>query len=242
MSFNDSAIVFNQVWKKYSRANMFHRSIREDIVNIFNTKRNRADLSTQEFWALRDMQFSVKIGETLGVYGPNGAGKSTILKLIAGVTYPTLGNLSARGRIAPLIEIGAGFHPDLTGRENIYMNGTILGMTIADVKKKMDSIVGFSETEEIINMPVKKYSSGMYLRLAFSIAFHSEADIYLIDEILSVGDAGFQRKCLEKINQLKKIGKTLIVITHDKPLMEQIVDRIIYIDKGQLFEAVATGS
>lgn len=221
---------------------MFHRSIREDIVNIFNTKRNRADLSTQEFWALRDMQFSVKIGETLGVYGPNGAGKSTILKLIAGVTYPTLGNLSARGRIAPLIEIGAGFHPDLTGRENIYMNGTILGMTIADVKKKMDSIVGFSETEEIINMPVKKYSSGMYLRLAFSIAFHSEADIYLIDEILSVGDAGFQRKCLEKINQLKKIGKTLIVITHDKPLMEQIVDRIIYIDKGQLFEAVATGS
>ncbi|OGW55925.1 MAG: sugar ABC transporter ATP-binding protein [Nitrospirae bacterium RBG_13_43_8] len=234
MSYNQPAIEFKNVWKKYSRESVFHRSLREDIANLFSMNRNQAGIEANEFWALQDISFSIKHGETVGFYGPNGAGKSTILKLIAGVTYPAIGELSAYGGIAPLIEIGAGFHPDLSGKENIFMNGTILGMKISDIKGKMDSIVEFSELAEFIDMPVKKYSSGMYLRLAFSIAIHSEADIYLIDEILTVGDENFQKKCLEKIYDLKKQEKTLIIVTHDRNLMEKITDRIIFINKGRI--------
>lgn len=237
MSSDSSAITFDNVWKKYSKANIFHRSIREDLLNIFNMRNHRSTLSSEEFWALKDILFVVNKKETVGIFGPNGAGKSTILKLIAGVTLPTMGKIGVDGRVAPLIEIGAGFHPDLTGKENIFMNGTILGMKIPEIKKKMDSIVAFSELEEFINMPVKKYSSGMYLRLAFSIAIHSEADVYLIDEILTVGDETFQGKCLEKIFELKRNDRTLLIITHDMRLMEQIADRVIFLRKGETVEA-----
>lgn len=234
MSSDDTAVEFVNVWKKYSRESIFHRSLREDIVRLFSSQRRTGEIGVTEFWALRDVSFTLKKGETVGLFGPNGAGKSTILKLIADVTYPTKGRITKNGRIAPLIEIGAGFHPDLTGKENIYMNGTILGMKIPEIRAKLESIIAFSELHEFIDMPVKKYSSGMYLRLAFSIAIHSETDIYLIDEILTVGDEKFQEKCLDRIFALKQAGKSLIVVTHDRNLMQKVSDTVLLLDKGML--------
>ena len=154
--------------------------------------------------------------------------------MIARVTYPTKGVIEVKGRVAPLIEIGAGFHMDLTGRENIYINGAILGMRIKEIRQKIPQIVEFSELGEFIDMPVKKYSSGMYLRLGFSIAIHSDADIFLIDEILAVGDEAFQEKCLEKMKNLKKQGKTILIVTHNRQLMEKVVDRIIFLERGRI--------
>ena len=230
----ENIIELSNVWKKYSMSDIFHRSLREDIMNIFSRQSDKK-LKQDEFWALKNINISLKRGECIGLYGPNGAGKSTILKLIAHVTYPTLGTIKVNGSIAPLIEIGAGFHPDLTGRENIYMNGAIIGMSIKQIKEKMGDIIRFSEIENFIDMPVKKYSSGMYLRLGFSIAIHSTAEIYLIDEILSVGDEAFQNKCLNKIYELKeKKDKTLIIVSHDRKLLKQITERIIFIEKGDI--------
>jgi len=226
-------IVLERVWKKYYRHQVFHRSLREDIVNLFKRKQKQ-ELKKNEFWALKGINFEIKKGECVGLYGPNGAGKSTILKLIAKVTYPTKGIINVNGRVAPLIEIGAGFHLDLTGRENIYINGAILGMRIKEIKRKIPQIVEFSELGEFIDMPVKKYSSGMYLRLGFAVAIHSEADIFLIDEILAVGDEAFQEKCLEKIKKLKKQGKTLLFVTHNRELMKKIADRVIFLKKGEI--------
>jgi len=226
-------IVLERVWKKYYRHQVFHRSLREDIVNFFKRKQKQ-ELKKNEFWALKGISFEIKKGECVGLYGPNGAGKSTILKLIAKVTYPTKGIVNVNGRVAPLIEIGAGFHLDLTGRENIYINGAILGMRIKEIKQKISQIVEFSELGEFIDMPVKKYSSGMYLRLGFAVAIHSEADIFLIDEILAVGDEAFQEKCLEKIKKLKKQGKTLLFVTHNRELMKKIADRVIFLKKGEI--------
>jgi ABC-type polysaccharide/polyol phosphate transport system ATPase subunit len=226
-------IIFKDVWKKYYRHHVFQRSLREDIVKFFKKKQNQ-ELKKNEFWALKGISFEIKKGECVGLYGPNGAGKSTILKLIARVTYPTKGVIEVKGRVAPLIEIGAGFHMDLTGRENIYINGAILGMRIKEIRQKIPQIAEFSELEEFIDMPVKKYSSGMYLRLGFSIAIHSEADIFLIDEILAVGDEAFQEKCLEKMKNLKKQGKTILIVTHNRQLMEKVVDRIIFLERGRI--------
>ncbi len=227
-------IVFKDVWKKYFKHNIFHRSLREDIANFFRMRKNTSDLKESEFWALKGISFEIKKGECVGLYGPNGAGKSTILKLIAKVTYPTKGNIKTEGRIAPLIEIGAGFHMDLTGRENIYINGTILGMTLNEIKKRIPQIIEFSELNDFIDMPVKKYSSGMYLRLGFSIAVHSEADVFLIDEILAVGDEAFRKKCLDKVETLKKQGKTILFVTHNKELMDKIADRVILLSEGKI--------
>ncbi len=227
-------IVFKDVWKKYFKHNIFHRSLREDIANFFRMRKNTSDLKESEFWALKGISFEIKKGECVGLYGPNGAGKSTILKLIAKVTYPTKGNIKTEGRIAPLIEIGAGFHMDLTGRENIYINGTILGMTLNEIKKRIPQIIEFSELNDFIDMPVKKYSSGMYLRLGFSIAVHSEADVFLIDEILAVGDEAFRKKCLDKVETLKKQGKTVLFVTHNKELMDKIADRVILLSEGKI--------
>jgi len=234
MSSNNLAITLDNLWKKYYRQNVFHRSLREDVMNLMRPRKNDSNLSKNEFWALKGINIEVKKGESIGFYGPNGAGKSTILKLIANVTFPTKGSVTVNGRVAPLIEIGAGFHKDLTGRENIYMNGAILGMKIAEIKAKMDSIISFSEIEEFIDMSVKKYSSGMYLRLGFAIAIHSDADILLIDEILAVGDEAFQKKCIEKVMELKKNGKTMVIVTHNRKLMEEVVDRIILMEKGSV--------
>ena len=234
MLSNNLAIKLDNLWKKYYRQNIFHRSLRDDVMSLLHHRKDNSDLHKNEFWALQGIDLEVKKGESIGFYGPNGAGKSTLLKLIARVTYPTKGSVSVNGRVAPLIEIGAGFHNDLTGRENIYMNGAILGMKIAEIKEKMDSIISFSEIEEFIDMSVKKYSSGMYLRLGFAIAIHSEANILLIDEILAVGDEAFRKKCINKVMELKQNGKTMVIITHNRELMEKVADRIILLEKGRM--------
>jgi ABC-type polysaccharide/polyol phosphate transport system ATPase subunit len=229
---SDNAIIFDNVWKKYSKAQEFHNSLRAQIVEtLFHRKPDKA-LQTQEFWALQGVSIVIQKGECIGLSGPNGSGKSTLLKLMANVTYPTLGSVTINSRIAPLIELGAGFHHDLTGRENILMNGTILGMTIKDLKLKQDEIIEFSGLQDFIDVPVKKYSSGMYLRLAFSVAIHSSAEIFLFDEVLSVGDSSFQKKCFDKITELNNAGKTIVIVSHDLESMKKITQRIVYLNKG----------
>jgi len=224
-------IEFSDVWKRYYTHDVFHRSLREDISSLFFGNK---EMSENEFWALKGIDLSVKRGECVGLYGHNGAGKSTILKMIANVTYPTRGKIRVDGRVAPMIEIGAGFHHDLTGRENIFMNGTIIGMNIREIKQNIDEIISYSELEKFIDMPVKKYSSGMYLRLGFSIAIHSSAEIILIDEVMSVGDEDFQKKCIERIGRLKDEGRTMVVVSHNKPLLTMFADRILYMENGEL--------
>jgi len=226
------AVALRDAWKKYSLREIFHRSLREDIMRLI--RGNGQPLEKDEFWALQGITLEVPKGECVGIYGPNGAGKSTILKLIASVTYPTKGSVEVFGRVAPLIEVGAGFHPDLTGRENIFVNGTIIGMSIKEIKEKLDDIIAFSELGRFIDTPVKKYSSGMYLKLGMAIAVHSGADVLLIDEILSVGDETFRNKCIDTIQGLLDQGKTIIMVSHDKSLLEQIAHRIVYIEDGQV--------
>lgn len=182
-----------------------------------------------------DISFDIKIGETVGIIGRNGAGKSTILKLIAGVTYPTSGYVRINGKVAPLIELGAGFHSELSGYENIFLNGAILGMHKKEIENQIDSIIEFSELGEFIYVPVKKYSSGMYMRLGFSVAIHTNANIILIDEVLSVGDAAFQKKCLDYLREIKKAqNKTIIFVSHNEKAVKEFCDRAILIDKGKL--------
>ena len=190
----------------------------------------------EAFWALRDLSFDVVRGEAFGVIGPNGAGKSTLLKLLAGITTPTAGRIEIRGRLAALIEIGSGFHPELTGRENVYLSGSILGMRRREIAAKFDQIVDFAGVAPFIDMPVKWYSSGMYVRLGFSIAAHLEPDILLIDEVLAVGDAAFQEQCLARIRALRRSGTTAILISHDLTAVEQLCDRVMLLEHGQATE------
>jgi len=230
----DSVIKFSNVWKKYSKQQVLNNSIREELVSAVTGKKRHEDLADGEFWALSDICLDVKKGECVGLLGHNGAGKSTILKLISNVTYPTKGAVSVNGRVAPLIELGAGMHPDLTGIENIYMNGTILGLSIRELKKCMSDIVSFSELDDFINVPVKKYSSGMYLRLAFSIAVHSPADIFLFDEVLAVGDESFQSRCFESIEAIRSRNGTIFVVSHDMAAINRICDHVVTLKHGAL--------
>ena len=233
---SEKVIELKNVWKKYSTKDVFHKSLREEIGNLFE-RTPRDILDEDEFWALQGINISVRKGECVGLYGPNGSGKTTILKLIASVTYPNRGEVAVTGRVVPLISIGAGFHPDLTGRENIYMNGTIIGMTIKEIKGKIDSILEFSELQRnFIDMPVKKYSSGMIARLGFSIAIHSSSEIILIDEILAVGDEAFQEKCINKIKDLIQNKKTVIIVSHNKNRLQVITNRIIFIRSGEIID------
>ena len=176
-------------------------------------KANSDDLS-EEFWALKDVSFEIKQGDRVGIIGRNGAGKSTLLKILSRITEPTSGKISIKGRVASLLEVGTGFHPELTGRENIYLNGAILGMDRSEIKKKFDEIVAFAEVEKFLDTPVKRYSSGMYVRLAFAVAAHLEPEILIVDEVLAVGDAQFQKKCLGKMEDVGKEGRTLSEILH----------------------------
>ncbi|MDY0091535.1 MAG: ABC transporter ATP-binding protein [Candidatus Vecturithrix sp.] len=188
----------------------------------------------REFWALRNVSFEIPKGITLGIIGSNGSGKSTLLKLIAGIHRPTSGGVATNGRISALIELGAGFHPEFTGRENIFINGIILGLTRKQIQQKLEDIIQFSELEDFIDSPVKTYSSGMYMRLAFAIAVVVDPEILLIDEILAVGDASFQKKCQNRINTFKADGKTIIIVTHDLSALERYCDRVLWLDHGKL--------
>lgn len=224
-----SAIEVEKVTKNFSLRNT--HSLKELIVW---TARGRSGELRDEFKALDDVSFTIRQGEAVALLGLNGSGKSTMLKLISGVMRPDGGRLGTRGRVAGLIEVGAGFHPDLTGRENVYLNGAILGMHEKEIDARFDDIVAFSEIERFIDSEVKFYSSGMFLRLAFSVAAHSHPDVFLIDEILAVGDEPFQRKCLDRIHELRDGGQTLIIVTHDLNMVQTIVDRGIVLERGRL--------
>jgi ABC-type polysaccharide/polyol phosphate transport system ATPase subunit len=186
------------------------------------------------FWALKDVSFDVRRGEALGIIGPNGSGKSTLVKLFSRVTAPTEGTITLKGRLSALIELGAGFHPDLTARENIFLNGSILGMDYREIARKISDIVEFAEIDDFIDIPVKRYSSGMFVRLGFSIAVHLDADIMLFDEILAVGDVAFQARCFERVEELRKAGKTVVLVSHDFAAIERICDRAILLRSGKV--------
>ncbi len=197
--------------------------------------------AVETFWALQDIDLEIKKGETVGIIGPNGSGKSTLLKLIAGVSKPTKGSISVNGRIAPLIELGAGFHPELTGRENVFLNGVILGMSRKEVEGKFKQIVDFAELWDFIDQPVKHYSSGMYLRLAFAVAIHTEPEILLVDEILAVGDESFQKKCFEKIEELKRSEVTIVMVTHALASVERYCDRAVLLKQSEVISIGEVG-
>jgi lipopolysaccharide transport system ATP-binding protein len=189
----------------------------------------------EEFWALKDVSFEVKQGEVLGIIGRNGAGKSTLLKILSRITDPTAGRVILRGRVASLLEVGTGFHPELTGRENIYLNGAILGMSRAEIVRKFDEIVAFAETEKFLDTPVKRYSSGMYVRLAFAVAAHLEPEILVVDEVLAVGDAKFQKKCLGKIDEVsRQEGRTVLLVSHNLAAVAEMANRALLLDSGSL--------
>lgn len=198
------------------------------------TLRGRRNQLTHEFRALDDVSFRVNEGDSIALIGYNGSGKSTMLKLISGVMQPTAGKIGVRGRMAGLIEVGAGFHPDLTGRENVFLNGAILGMTRTEIEDAFDDIVRFSEIEQFIDTEVRFYSSGMFLRLAFSVAVHTDPDIFLIDEILAVGDEPFQRKCLDRIRQMQEMGRSLVIVSHDLNMVRELCTRGIMLQQGKL--------
>ena len=191
-------------------------------------------LPARDFWAVRDLSFEVGRGEALGIIGHNGAGKSTVLKLLSSITSPTRGEITVNGRLSALIEVGSGFHPELTGRENVYLCGSILGMARREISAKLDSIVDFAGLRQFLDVPVKRYSSGMYVRLGFSIAAHLDPDILLLDEVLAVGDAAFQQKCLERIGELKRAGTTIVFISHDLVAVERLCDRVLLMHRGEL--------
>jgi lipopolysaccharide transport system ATP-binding protein len=197
--------------------------------------RGRRTIIEEEFWALRDMSFDIRSGEVVGVIGRNGAGKSTLLKILSRITEPTAGRVTLRGRVASLLEVGTGFHPELTGRENIYLNGAILGMSRLEIARKFDEIVAFAEVEHFLDTPVKRYSSGMYVRLAFAVAAHLEPEILIVDEVLAVGDQQFQEKCLGKIRQVtRQDARTVLFVSHNLKSVEQLCDRAIHLKNGRV--------
>lgn len=205
-----------------------------NAVHPFSYFAQAADQAWEEFWALKDVSFEVKQGDRIGIIGRNGAGKSTLLKILSRITEPTSGRISIKGRVASLLEVGTGFHPDLTGRENIYLNGAILGMSRAEIRRKFAEIVDFAEVEKFIDTPVKRYSSGMYVRLAFAVAAHLEPEILIVDEVLAVGDAQFQKKCLGKMEDVGREGRTVLFVSHNMNAIEQLCTCAIMLDGGMM--------
>lgn len=196
--------------------------------------KNAISQSKEEFWALRNVDFEINEGDRVGIIGRNGAGKTTVLKLLSRITEPTEGKITIKGRIASLLEVGTGFHPELTGRENIYLNGAILGMGKSEIKRKFDEIVEFADVEKFLDTPVKRYSSGMYVRLAFAVASHLEPEILVVDEVLAVGDAKFQKKSLDKMEDVSREGRTVIFVSHNMPAIETLCNRGILLDNGKV--------
>ena len=239
---NDIALEGIGVSKKFKKGEIYD-SLRDFIPALAGQilRKERANvLGQREFWALDDVSFQVKRGEALGIIGHNGAGKSTLLKILSKIMKPTKGEIKVNGKLSALIEVGAGFHQDLTGRENIFLNGLILGMTRQEVKQKFDEIVQFSGLDDFIDTPVKRYSSGMYARLGFSVAAHINPEILLVDEVLSVGDWGFQRKCAEKMENLVKSGVTIIFISHNLRAVAGLCQKCILLEKGKVVKTGAS--
>jgi lipopolysaccharide transport system ATP-binding protein len=253
----NSAILVDHLSKRYQLGSRGgrgpYRTLRESIVDtaakafrrLRKQSRNgkchekpgphRPDETDREICALKDVSFEVKPGEVLGIIGRNGAGKSTLLKVLSRITRPTRGEVLLRGRVRSLLEVGTGFHPELTGRENIFLNGSILGMSRTEVKRKFDEIVAFSEIERFLDTPVKRYSSGMYVRLAFAVAAHLDSEILLVDEVLAVGDAGFQSKCLGKVKDISSGGRTVFFVSHNMAAVQNLCQRVLILKDGALF-------
>lgn len=224
-----STIEFQNVTKTYRISKGKYGLLTDAIGNFFARKADNDNTIN----ALRDVSFEIKQGETVGIIGRNGAGKTTILKLISKITYPNLGRVNVIGRIGAFIELGAGLHPELTGRENIFLYGAILGMKKKEIDAKFDKIVNFAEIKKFLDLPIKKYSSGMYSRLGFAVCAHCDPDILLVDEVLAVGDVNFQRKCLEKMHSMAR-EKTVIFVSHNMEAIKSICDRVIYLEDGKI--------
>ena len=206
------------------------------MFNLFKAKSGTKSSSTEDFWALKDVSFDIQQGDVVGIIGRNGAGKSTLLKILSRITEPTSGRVTLNGRVASLLEVGTGFHPELTGRENIYLNGSILGMSRSEIARKFDEIVAFAEVEKFLDTPVKRYSSGMYVRLAFAVAAHLEPEILVVDEVLAVGDAQFQKKCLGKMGEVAKGGRTVLFVSHNMATVSGLCKRGIWLQKGSVIK------
>jgi len=241
---SDTVIAVRNLGKRYiigrqrSREDNALRHILEDAIRaplrwIRGQGERRPKVNT-DFWALKDVSCEIKKGEVVGIIGRNGAGKSTLLKILSRITEPTRGRIEIDGRVASLLEVGTGFHQELTGRENIFLNGAILGMTRAEIKRKFDEIVAFAEVEEFLDTPVKRYSSGMYVRLAFAVAAHLEPEILIIDEVLAVGDAQFQKKCLGKMSEVSRGGRTVLFVSHSMAAVSTLCDRVIVLNHGKI--------
>jgi lipopolysaccharide transport system ATP-binding protein len=240
---SDTVITVENLSKRYiighqrSKDEGLRHVIEAAVRAPFKRLRSRCEQTTklkEEFWALKDIAFSIKQGEAVGIIGRNGAGKSTLLKLLSSITEPTTGEIRYKGRVSSLLEVGTGFHPDLTGRENIFLNAAILGMRRSDIARKFDEIVAFSEVEQFLDTPVKRYSSGMYVRLAFGVAAHLEPDILLVDEVLAVGDAAFQKKCLGKMGNVVQEGRTVLFVSHNMAAIAALCTRGLLFDSGRL--------
>lgn len=228
----DSPVVsLKNVSRAYDKQREYNRSLQQRLLRIITRKQRT---STDLFYPLQDVSLSIHSGDFLGIIGPNGAGKSTLLKLVTGIIVPTSGDLTVCGRVCSLLELGAGFHPDLTGRENIYLNGSIYGLNRREIDERIERIIDFAELGDFIDTPVKHYSSGMYVRLGFSVAIHTDPDILLVDEVLAVGDVNFQQKCLRSIENFRKRGGTLILVSHDLSTLQSICTRAIWLEDGRI--------
>jgi len=242
---SDTVIRVENLGKKYiigHQQQERYTALRDVITNkvksvgsLINPQGKKENPAFEEFWALKDVSFEIKQGDRVGIIGRNGAGKSTLLKVLSRITEPTQGRIKIKGRVASLLEVGTGFHPELTGRENIFLNGAILGMGKEEIKRKFDEIVAFAEVEKFLDTPVKRYSSGMYVRLAFAVAAHLEPEILIVDEVLAVGDAQFQKKCLGKMEDVaKKEGRTVLFVSHNMPAVKSLCNNAMLLNNGNL--------
>ncbi len=241
MSVKPSVIEIKDLSKRYILSHQEpYSTFRDTLANLvmkpLQLIRGKKPEVKEEFWALKDINVTIRDGERVGIIGRNGAGKSTLLKILSQITVPTTGNVKLKGRVASLLEVGTGFHPELTGRENIYLNGAILGMSRKEIDRKFDEIVAFSEIEKFLDTPVKRYSSGMYVRLAFSVAAHLDQEILIVDEVLAVGDAQFQKKCLSRLQTVTGEGRTVLFVSHNMSAISQLCDRVILLQNGKVVQ------
>ena len=225
-----AAVSFDDVSKRFVLRHERAYTVLESVIGLVKPARR----TTEEFWALRAVSFEIPDGETFGIIGPNGAGKSTVLKLMSRILEPTSGQVAVKGRISPLLELGAGFHPELTGRENVYLNAALFGVSQAEAQDRYDEIVEFSELRDFIDVPMKHYSSGMYMRLGFAVAANIIPDVLLVDEVLAVGDEAFQRKCLRKIEKFRREGRAIVFVSHDLDTVRRICHRALWLGQGEV--------